>query len=65
MENQVIHSPSEFSESIRTENESPYSSPLSAYQSETHDSPRVLQDSLDSFLRDTNQTCFNVQHSQL
>ena len=65
MENQVIHSPSEFGESIHTENESPYSLPLFAYQSETHDSPRELQDSLDSYLRDINQTCFNVRQSQL
>ena len=62
MENQVNHSPSELGESIHTENESPYSSPLSPYQSENHDSPRELQDSLDSYLRDSNQ---NVQQSQL
>ena len=62
MENKVIHSPSEFSELIHTENESSSSSP--AYQSETHDSPQQLQDSLDSYLRDIIKTCFNVQQSQ-
>ena len=61
MENQVIHSPFELDEPTNTENESPFS----AIHSGIHDSPRELQDSPDSYMRDISETCFNAQQSEL